>query len=132
MASEQERQSKEAWPPNAKEFRLYCERRFEDYGLPPAHKAYYEIENNRWLSYPLWSHPLVCLAASLIEGEEEGSDCYQTFCDLYASLTERYMRGEPLKLPACCLLPGAQSRNRVLDKQLQELRKIEQWVYAGI
>ena len=35
--TDEERKRREAWPPNVKEFRMYCERRLQDFDLPQIH-----------------------------------------------------------------------------------------------
>lgn len=84
----------ELWPPNALEFRRYCERRLVDFGLPSTSAAFEEAKNNRYLKKSRWSHPLVQLAADELEkkdGEWIYAEDFNAFQRSYKRLTLAYM-----------------------------------------
>jgi hypothetical protein len=90
--SDHERESGEAWPPNLKEFRMFCEKRPEDFQLPSAGKAFREVENNYYLKNKVWSHPIVAQSAvSISERAENRAQAYQQFKLKYDALCEAHM-----------------------------------------
>ncbi len=98
--TDEEREKYEAWPPNVKEFRLYCERRLKDFGLPEPHAAFEEAQNNNYMGNPFWSHPLVKMAAKQLNKSDHYvvSTDYPVFRKIYDFLCQRFMRGEGLCL----------------------------------
>ncbi len=110
LVTQEEREKYEAWPPNVKEFRMYCERRFEDFGLPRAHVAFAEAQNNERITNEFWTHPLVRVAAFQLKKKTMGSiddENYPNFKKIYSALCYRFMRGEALCLPtlSCSIKP---------------------------
>ncbi len=97
--NEEERSKGEAWPPNLKELRMFCERRLKDFGLPTAGKAFDEIEVSRHLSNPHWSHPIVRRAMQFIDANRfDGNRYYlfREFKEVYEEFCQHYMRGAGL------------------------------------
>lgn len=96
----EEREKFEAWPPNVKEFRMYCERRLNDFGLPEVHIAFAEVQNNNYLSNKHWSHPIVKIATRQFNKSNSyvNDTDYPLFKKIYDSLCQRFMRGEGLYL----------------------------------
>ena len=132
--SEDELLKKKVWPPNVKEFRMFCERQFEDYGLVAVQKAFREMENSRWTVMPMWSHPLVCLASSLVKDDEDVSRgiIYERFKKIYSELADKFMCGKFIKFPKCKLLPSSYKNNERAQKRIHEIRKIEALVSDGV
>ena len=96
-----EREKREAWPPNVKEFRMHCERRLEDFNLPAPHTAFAEAKSNSYLSTPNWTHPLIQLANQQLKKKPDHfirNDDYGVFSKIYGSLCQRFMRGEGMRL----------------------------------
>lgn len=93
--SAEERKIFEVWPPNGKVFRLLCEKRFEDFGLPHVNKAVNEIRL-QWRDGKNFSHPLIGIALDMT-GENEQVESYEFFVrfrTVYNELCESYMNGE--------------------------------------
>ncbi len=101
ITTEEEREKFEAWPPNVKEFRMYCERRLKDFGLPQPHAAFAEAQNNNYTRSKYWSHPLVKQATKQLNKPDGCVDSvdYPIFKKIYNFLCQRFMRGEGLRLP---------------------------------
>ncbi len=99
----EEREKYESWPPNVKEFRMYCERRLKDFGLPETHAAFSEAKNNNYTSSQYWSHPLVKMATQQLKKSDNYVDNadYPVFKKIYDFLCQRFMRGEGLRLTNC-------------------------------
>lgn len=101
MTTAEEREKFEAWPPNVKEFRMFCQRRFKDFDLPEVHYAFIEAKNNNYLSKPYWSHPIIFMAKNQLNKKCEEyveDEDYPAFSKVYSSLCQRFMRGEALCL----------------------------------
>ncbi|OGO92829.1 MAG: hypothetical protein A3F10_04870 [Coxiella sp. RIFCSPHIGHO2_12_FULL_42_15] len=97
--TDEERKRREAWPPNVKEFRMYCERRLQDFDLPEVHEAFREAQNNNYLSRPYWSHPLVLVAKKRLNKKPNDyvmDEDYRSFAVIYRDLCQRFMRGEAM------------------------------------
>lgn len=54
---QQEPRKKEVWPPNVKEFYLYCNEAFKP--IASVREAYYECQDNLGINMQYWSHPIV-------------------------------------------------------------------------
>lgn len=83
------------WPPNALEFRRYCQYEWQDFGLPDVHRAFEEASTNSRLSQPHWSHTAVQLAWEWLEkpvGEALYLSDYDTFRKIYHNLCRYYVR----------------------------------------
>lgn len=99
--TDEERKKHEAWPPNVKEFRMYCERRLKDFDLPEVHEAFSEAQNNNYLSRPYWSHPLVLTAKNRLNKRPNDyvmDEDYRSFSAIYRDLCQKFMRGEAMNL----------------------------------
>ena len=91
--SEKERDNGECWPPNVKEFRMLCERRLSDYGLPDVHRAFNEYEKNEWRPNPQWTHPLVAEAAKHFKPDPENHRgiLFSGFSAIYEALVRDFL-----------------------------------------
>jgi hypothetical protein len=101
--TKEEREKGVSWPPNVKEFRMHCERRLKDFGLPEAHAAFEEAKTNSYLSRHVWTHPLVCLTYKKLDRKAEdfiADTDYAAFTKIYAELCQHFMRGEAMQVPA--------------------------------
>lgn len=99
----EERQKREAWPPNVKEFRVYCEERFKQFGLLIIEEAFAEVKNNNDFVNPYWSHPLILEAKNRLNKKPDDkvtSKDFQLFAIIYRELCQRFMNGEAISL-AC-------------------------------
>ncbi len=112
--SAEEKRSGQIWPPNLKEFRWWCEDQENQNSteqqrkramLPNVHQAFLEMEKNQYRITPLWSHPLVCLAASRVPNPDESyrDRAFNAFQPIYEDLVHRFLHGETLSLPNCYL-----------------------------
>ncbi len=92
--TQNECESKEAWPPNVKEFRMYCDRNLSDYGLPDVNRAFIELERNEWRAQPVWSHVLVREAASKLKPDPlaHRGILFEQFAGIYEALVQDYLR----------------------------------------
>lgn len=91
--SAQEREHRESWPPNVKEFRLYCERNLSDYGLPTANRAFSEYEKNEWRAHAEWSHAIVAETARRFKPDPDahGGIWFSEFSKIYEALVKEYL-----------------------------------------
>jgi len=92
--SEGERKSYQAWPPNLKEFRVYCEWRKEDFGFPGASKAFDELENHFNIGVSNWSHNALSLLAKDMDPtlfHLPTPLAYKRFRELYDDFCRDYM-----------------------------------------
>ena len=101
--TQHEREKKEVWPPNAKEFNLYCEEPYKPYNIPSLLEAYNEAQrhlNNRTFS---WSHPVVFYGAMYAGMYEIKEDFWvqkiSLFKPYYLMLSQLYIEGLASKLP---------------------------------
>lgn len=87
------------WPPNALEFRQYCEQARQDGGLPTPHEAFIEAKTNSYLTQPRWSHALIQAASDcLYQNKTRKSasdpvyeDDYPAFKHYYVALRDAYL-----------------------------------------
>ena len=107
--TDDERKKQASWPPNMKEFRMYCEQQVADLGLPNVHRAFAEMEKNQLLKNPCWSHPLVCLAAEKMEGlyAAHRGILFEYFERIYENLIKQFVSGALSSLPKCRLTRSA-------------------------
>lgn len=96
---------RESWPPNAREFRAYCVKRLEDFGLPHAHVAYRQVKEAGYMSNMYCDHAAVYQTAVWV-GYEKLTDhrgnkdefYFNQYKTTYELLCNAVMRG--LDLPA--------------------------------
>jgi hypothetical protein len=92
--SESELATKQAWPPNVKEFRMHCELKLRDYGIPGSSKAFDEVENHFNYNIRNWSHPLLAeisqqLDPSLFHLPRHAA--YQRFKAMYDYMAKKHV-----------------------------------------
>lgn len=90
------------WPPNALEFRQYCEQARQDCGLPSVHEAFVEAKSNSYLENPPWSHGVVKAAFDCLyqdnrksAGDPVYDEDYSTFSHYYVALRDAYLAFPP-------------------------------------
>lgn len=95
LTTTEEREKFESWPPNVKEFRMYCERRLQDFNLPEPHIAFAQAKNNNYTKNQYWSHPLIKLATHQLRKKDSyiHDEDYDLFKKAYNSLCQQFMRG---------------------------------------
>lgn len=87
------------WPPNALEFREYCEQARQHGGLPSPHDAFAEAKTNSYLRQPHWSHGVIRAAVESVyeeRGKCWGQDAlydeeYPHFARYYLALRDAYL-----------------------------------------
>lgn len=131
-----EQTTHEAWPPNLKEFRSYCVRQYSDFGLLKPSQAFREVEDNRYSTCALWSHPLVVHVAEVVgalDHYEHLRKVNDTFIELYEFLCWRYMRGEAIAVNESVLqdryyrkIPKLVIGGTALQKTLQYQEEVPQ------
>ena len=101
--TQQERDKKEVWPPNAKEFNLYCQEPYKHYNMPNLLEAYHEAQCHLNNLTDAWSHPVVFYSA-LYAGvgvikEDFWVKKISHFKPYYIVLCQLYTEGLSIKLP---------------------------------
>lgn len=89
----------ESWPPNVKEFRSFCIRQLSDFGLVKPSLAFKEVENNRYITWVEWSHPIAYHAAEQVNWlgyHDNPHQLYEDFIAVYKNDCDCYMRGEKI------------------------------------
>lgn len=99
-----ERERKEVWPPNAKEFYLFCIDAFKPYSIPSLQKAYSECQDNLSFNWQHWSHPVVFYAllymANQTIKEDFRHDKIGLFKPYYLMMTQLYLSNRLPKVPS--------------------------------
>lgn len=89
------------WPPNALEFRQYCEQARKHCGLPTPGEAFIEAKSNSYVSNPHWSHGVIQAAMNCVYREKSKrvddflhDEDYTAFAKYYVALRDAWLNSD--------------------------------------
>ena len=120
----EEREKKQAWPPNVKEFYLYCLDAFKDQGVPSIQEAYHQCQQNLSLKMHNWHHPaifyaMLCFGPTAIK-DDFWCKKITLFKTSYLLMSQLFLEGKLPLIPAtkaCCQALIVQHANGMMEQK---------------